>query len=263
MSNTATATEHSTELTSASECNLAAYDAVATEHSELSADAVERHTSASPLPSPLGFVHTAGTATEHPGSALTTGTTTEHLRTAADQSAQHQVANGRRLFAIQRQVQWAHVAREMWEHRGLAIGLDGASGGFQGLVMEGDVVYVIGEGSLQMIDYFTVRMIESHLGVSAPVPWCQMLNKEYNPSYMLVSQKGRFAHSLVIIQQAFRTKRFRRALEALRLLPKVSPDVVNSIAHLCSGRALRNGIMYPVWGYVDAMGEPVKLLHST
>ena len=73
MSNTATATEHSTEPTSASERNVAAYDAVATEHSELSADAVERHTSASPLPSPsltafhswAAFVHAAGTATEH------------------------------------------------------------------------------------------------------------------------------------------------------------------------------------------------------
>ena len=105
--------------------------------------------------------------------------------------------------------------------------------------------------------------MESRHGVAALTPWCQILNEDDCPSYMLVSQKGRFAHTLVLIQQAFRTKRFRRALEALRLLPKVSPDVVNSIAHLCSGRALRNGIMYPVWGYVDAAGEPLKLLQST
>ena len=223
MSNTATPTEHSAELTSASEFHFEAYDAVATEHTELSADVVEHYTSAPPLPPPLGVVHTTGTATEHTGSALTTGTTTEHSRTVADQSARRQVAA--QLFAVQRQVRWAHVAREMWEHRGLAIGLDGASGGFQGLVMEGDVVYVIGEGSLQMIDYFHAQTIESHLGVTAPVPWYQMGNKECNPSYMLVSQKGRFAHSLVIIQQAFRTNDSGGHWKRCACCPRLAPTL--------------------------------------
>ena len=88
------ATEHSTEPTSASERNLEADHAAATEHSELSADAVGRHTTASPLPSPSltatrrcsALVPTTGTATEHPESALTTGTATEHSRTAAEHS---------------------------------------------------------------------------------------------------------------------------------------------------------------------------------
>ena len=250
----------STESTSASERNLAADDAAATGHSELSADAVERHTTASPSLSPSltatrrcsAFVPTAGTATEHPESALTTGTATEHSRTAAEHSGQHQVANGRWLWAKWRQVQWARVTGELWKHNRLAIGLDGASGGFQGLVNDHDVVYVIGEGSMQCVDYFhgTQHMESSH-GVAARAPWCQMMNEDEDdyPSYQLVSQKGRFAHALVLIQQAFRTKRLWRALNALRLLPKVRPEILHSIAHLCSGRALRNGIRYPVVGY--------------
>ena len=278
MWNTAAATEHSTEPTSASERNLAADDAAATEHSELSADAVERHTTASPSLSPSltatrrcsAFVPTTGTATEHPESALTTGTATEHSRTAAEHSGQHQVANGRWFWAKWRQVQWAHVTGELWKHGGLAIGLDGASGGFQGLVNDHDVVYVIGEGSMQWMDYFHgTKHMESRHGVAARAPWCQMMNEDDYPSYQLVSQKGRFAHALVLIQQAFRTKRFWRALNALRLLPEVSPDILHSIAHLCSGRALRNGIRYPVVGYDKVTGEPhrhffePKLLQST
>ena len=98
------------------------------------------------------FVFASGTATEHPGSAFTTGTTTEYPGTATEHSGQHQVANGRWFFAKQRQLQWAHVAGELWQHEHVIIGLDGASGGFQGLVDDGDVVYVVGAGSLQMID---------------------------------------------------------------------------------------------------------------
>ena len=112
MWNTAAATEHSTEHTSASERNLAADDAADTEHS----------------------------------------------RTAIEHSGQHQVANERWVFARQRQLWWAHVAGHLWKHGGLVIGLDGASGGFQGLVDDGDVVYVVGSGSLQMIDYFHGQM---------------------------------------------------------------------------------------------------------
>jgi hypothetical protein len=162
------------------------------------------------------------------------------------------------------------VTGELWKHGGLAIGLDGASGGFQGLVNDHDVVYVIGEGSMQWMDYFHgTKHMESRHGVAARAPWCQMMNEDDYPSYQLVSQKGRFAHALVLIQQAFRTKRFWRALNALRLLPEVSPDILHSIAHLCSGRALRNGIRYPVVGYDKVTGEPhrhffePKLLQST
>jgi hypothetical protein len=123
---------------------------------------------------------------------------------------------------------------------------------------------------MQWVDYFhgTTDMLSSHV-VFARVPWCQMMNEDEYPSYQLVSQKGRFAHALVLIQQAFRTKRFWRALNALRLLPKVSPSILHSIAHLCSGRALRNGIRYPVVGYDQVTGEPhrhffePKLLQST
>ena len=155
------------------------------------------------------------------------------------------------FFAKQRQLQWAHAAEELWEcgrhPEAQAFGLDGASGGFQGLVHDGDVVYVVGVGSLQRIDYFHGKHpMTSRHGVAALVPWCQMINEDEYPSYMLVSQKGRFAHALVLIQQEFRTKRFLRALKALRLLPEASADILYSIAHLCSGRALRNGIRYPV-----------------
>ena len=174
------------------------------------------------------------------------------------------------LWAKRRQVQWFRVAGELWKHGRLAIGLDGASGGFQGLVNDHDVVYVIGEGSMQRMDYFHgTEHMESRHGVAARAPWCQMINEDDYPSYQLVSQKGRFAHALVLIQQVFRTKRFWRALNALRLLPEVSPDIRHSIAHLCSGRALRNGIRYPVVGYDKVTGEPhrhffePKLLQST
>jgi hypothetical protein len=157
-----------------------------------------------------------------------------------------------------RQVQWAHVTTELWEHTRLAIGVDGASGGFHGLVNDHDVVYVIGEGSMQWVDYFhgTVQMISAWHAVISYVPWCQMMNEDEYPSYQLVSQKGRFAHALVLIQQAFRTKRFWQALIALRLLPEVDPDILHSIAHLCSGRALQNGIRYPVVGRDEVTGEP-------
>ena len=92
--------------------------------------------------------------------------------------------------------------------------------------------------------------METRHGIAMRAPWCQMMNEDDYPSYQLVSQKGRFAHALVLIQQAFRTYRFRQALSALRLLPGVIPDILlHSIAHLCSGRALRNGIRYPVVGW--------------
>ena len=161
-------------------------------------------------------------------------------------------------FAKWRQVQWAHVTGELWEHTRLAIGVDGASGGFHGLVNDHDVVYVIGEGSMQWVEYFhgTVQTVSAWHAVIAKVPWCQMMNEDEYPSYQLVSQKGRFAHALVLIQQAFRTKRFWQALIALRLLPEVDPDILHSIAHLCSGRALQNGIRCPVVGRDEVTGEP-------
>jgi hypothetical protein len=178
---------------------------------------------------------------------------------------------GRWLWTKRRQVQWFGVTGELWKHERLAIGADGASGGFQGLINDHDVVYVIGEGSMQWVDYFhgTVQMISAGHAVISYVPLCQMMNEDEYPSYQLVSQKGRFAHALVLIQQAFRTKRFWQALIALRLLPEVDPDILHSIAHLCSGRALRNGIRYPVVGYDQVTGEPhrhffePKLLQST
>jgi hypothetical protein len=163
---------------------------------------------------------------------------------------------GRWLWTKRRQVQWFGVTGELWKHERLAIGADGASGGFQGLVNDHDVVYVIGEGSMRMVDhFFGTHHMETRHGVAAMAPWCQMMNEDDYPSYQLVSQKGRFAHALVLIQQAFRTKRFWRALSALRLLPGVSPDILHSIAHLCSGRALQNGIRYPVVGFDKVTGE--------
>jgi hypothetical protein len=120
------------------------------------------------------------------------------------------------------------------------------------LINDHDVVYVIGEGSMRMVDhFFGTHHMETRHGVAAMAPRCQMMNEDSDdyPSYQLVSQKGRFAHALVLIQQAWRTKQFRRALSALRLLPGVSPDILHSIAHLCSGRALQNGIRYPVVGW--------------
>ena len=145
---------------------------------------------------------------------------------------------------------------ELWKH-GLAIGLDGASGGFQGLVNDRDVVYVISKGSMQQVDHFKrTHHMETRHGVAAMAPWCQMMNEVDYPSYQLVSQKGRFAHALVLLQQAFRTYRFRQALITLRLLPKVPHELLHFIAHLCSGRALRNGIRYPVVGFDKVTGEP-------
>jgi len=176
--------------------------------------------------------------------SLTAGNAAEHF--------------GRWLWTRQRQVQWFGVTRELWKHGRLAIGLDGASGGFQGLVNEHDVVYVKGGCSMQWVDHFFGRggYMETRHGIAMRAPWCQMMNETIIPSYQLVSQKGRFAHALVLIQQAFRTYRFRQALSTLRLLPKVLPEHLHSIAHLCSGRALRNGIRYPVVGWDKVTGEP-------
>ena len=186
------------------------------------------------------------TATEFLGSALTTGTSTAHPGTATEDSSKEQIAAARFVFTKQRQIQWAHATEELWRHGHGVIGLDGASGGFQGLVADGGVVYVVGLGCLQMIDYWHGKHdMRSRHDVSAAVPWCQMADDEQYPSFRLVSQKGRFAHALVFIQQEFRTKRFLRFLKALRLLTRASADVLYSIAHLCSGRELRNGIRNP------------------
>ena len=102
------------------------------------------------------FVFARGTATDHTRSAPTARTTTEHPGTATEHPGQHQVATGK-FFAKQRQLQWVRVAEELWEYGHIVIGLDGASGGFQGLVDDGDVVYAVVTGSLQVIDYFHGR----------------------------------------------------------------------------------------------------------
>ena len=204
-------------------------------------------------------------AAEHPQRPLTRAM---HLSLTAGTAGEH---FGRWLWTMRRQVQWLRVTVELWKHGRLAIGLDGASGGFQGLVNARDVVYVKGEGSMQWVDYFFgTRHMETRHGVAARVQLCQMMNKDAYPAYQLVSQKGSFAHALVHIQQAFRTKQFWRALIALRLLPEVViPEILLPIAHLCSARALRNGIRYPVVGFDNVTGEPhrhffePKLLRGT
>ena len=178
---------------------------------------------------------------------------------------------GRWLWTMRRQVQWLGVTCELWKHKRLAIGLDGASGGFQGLVNDRDVVYVKGEGLLWVKEFCGTRHMETRHGVAARVPRCLMMNADFYPAYLLVSQKGRFAHALVHIQQAWRTKQFRRALMALRLLPPevCIPEILLPIAHFCSARPHRNGIRYPVVGFDNVTGEPhrhffePKLLRGT
>ena len=207
------------------------------------------------------------------------------------------LVESRRLLAQQRQLQWASATEELWEQWQpyMAIGRDGASGGFQGLLHEGAVVYVVGAfepdaarhshgapklASLQKIDHFhsthatdmwstvvgAARAVRHGIsGLHAPlrcrVPWCQMMSDVDYPSYMLVSQAGRFAHALVPMQQAFRAKRFLRALKALRLLPPRLLGIewaLHFIARLCSGRELQNGVRYPVESIAD---EEICLFH--
>ena len=106
MWNTAAATEHNAEPATASERRLAADGAAATEHSELSANGVERHTTAQSLPMHRWHCHGAAcTATEHAATAAlpaatAAATATEQTEAAATRTATKHAQQAEALMQI-------------------------------------------------------------------------------------------------------------------------------------------------------------------
>ena len=109
MWDTAVATEHSAKPASASDCRLPADDAAATEHSKLSANAIERHTTAPALPMHRRHCHAAAcTATEHAATAAvhtatTAATATERTEAAANCAATEHAQQAEALMQTESQ----------------------------------------------------------------------------------------------------------------------------------------------------------------